>query len=263
MAIRPSTWMAAIVALVAAGSAYGQSAVRGVISTAGRPVASAQVRFDDGASNVAVTDSLGRFLVVAPSAGRHRLLVRALGFHPVARTMVLAPDDTLLLDVSLERNVQELAGVRVEENRPDPVLAPFEERRRAGFGRFFTRDMLAREEHSTLSNVLRRTAGIRLVRRPNDCGGGFAVGTGRTGLQGRPPSCLSGARFPDACYLNLFVDGLQYWVTGNPEPPNIDRFLVNGIEAIEVYRGPSETPIQYQRTGAACGVLLLWTRRSP
>ena len=45
------------------------------------------------------------------------------------------------------------------------------------------------------------------------------------------------------------------------EPPKIDDIAsIVSLEAIEIYRGPSETPIAYQNTGSACGVVLLWTR---
>jgi hypothetical protein len=66
---------------------------------------------------------------------------------------------------------------------------------------------------------------------------------------------------PPACYLTIYVDGLRLWTWGQPEIPDLDHLLnVIDIEGIEIYRGPSETPIAYQTTGSACGALLLWTR---
>jgi hypothetical protein len=67
--------------------------------------------------------------------------------------------------------------------------------------------------------------------------------------------------FPLACYLSIYVDGVRVWAPGQAEPPNVDQVAsIVSLEAIEIYRGPSETPIMYQNTGSACGTVLLWTR---
>ncbi len=248
---------------IAATPLAAQSAVRGVLTSGGTPVAGAQVFLDPGAPAPAVSDSAGRFLVSTLAGGRLRLLVRAIGFTPISRSLVLAADDTLVLNLTLERQVTSLSEVRVEEGRVDPVMTGFEERRRAGFGRFITREMLADQEHSTVTTVLRRVGGLRFIRRPPDCGGGFAASSGRAGAIERQSwmRCTNGVAMPVACYLNVFVDGLPHFVAPSAEPPNLDQFLVMAIEAMEVYRSNAETPIQFQRAGASCGVLLLWTRR--
>ena len=45
-------------------------------------------------------------------------------------------------------------------------------------------------------------------------------------------------------------------------PPDIMPIMARELEAVEVYRGPSETPVEYQGTGSGCGVMMLWTRVS-
>jgi len=122
--------------------------------------------------------------------------------------------------------------------------------------------MLAPREYTTLSNILALTAGLTLVRRPSECGGGFAVASGR-GIAGtwKPwMTCYVGMPFAAACYVAVYLDGIRIWAPGPKEPIDINRYRVNELEGIEVYRGPSETPTQYQMTGSACGVVLLWTR---
>jgi hypothetical protein len=139
-------------------------------------------------------------------------------------------------------------------------MQPFEDRRRAGIGKFFTSDLLRSQVHRPLSDVLSQTPGVRLVRRPTRCGAGFAVAT-RGATTPQPwMRCATGDRFPVACYVSVFLDGISLYTTGSIEPIDLNQFAVNGLEAIELYRGPSETPIQYQGTGSACGALLLWTR---
>jgi hypothetical protein len=38
------------------------------------------------------------------------------------------------------------------------------------------------------------------------------------------------------------------------------EYQLREFQAIEVYRGPSELPIEYQATGNACGAILFWSR---
>ena len=35
------------------------------------------------------------------------------------------------------------------------------------------------------------------------------------------------------------------------------------VEAIEVFRGPSEIPVEYNDNNSQCGVILVWTRKEP
>jgi hypothetical protein len=41
---------------------------------------------------------------------------------------------------------------------------------------------------------------------------------------------------------------------------NIDDVPLNNIGAVEVYRGPSEMPPEFNYPDAVCGVVLIWTR---
>lgn len=255
--------LAVVLVSMQAPVARAQSAVRGTVSSPRGPVAGAQVLLEPATQAAVVTDSGGRFLVSAGAGGRLRVHVRAIGYFPIARSILLATDDTIHLDLVLEPNVRELNAVVVEGERRDAVIEEFESRRRAGFGRFFTRELLAEHENSTLTNVLRRSAGIQYMKRPVDCGGGWAAAGGRSGAIERQPwmSCINGVPFPKACYLNLFLDGLPVWVNGSAEPPNLDAYNVASLEAIEVYRSAAEAPIQFQRSRTTCGAVVLWTRR--
>jgi hypothetical protein len=37
---------------------------------------------------------------------------------------------------------------------------------------------------------------------------------------------------------------------------------MQSLEAVEIYRGPSQVPPEYNLMNSACGVVLLWTRSS-
>jgi hypothetical protein len=205
------------------------------------------------------TDPKGTARFVPVPAGRFLLDVRALGYQTLAQEVEVADRDTITVEVSLTSVAQELAPLEVKTAEPwvHPMLAGFEERRKAGFGRFVTREILAQRENSALSDVLRMN-GVRLVALPQPCKG-FAAATARGLITIQTTTCM-GKPMPAACFMALFVDGILIYQGGEADPPNLDEFRVNGVEAVEVYRGPAELPTQYNTTGAACGAVLIWRR---
>jgi hypothetical protein len=241
--------------------AEAQTLIRGrILDTRGSPISHARVNTDLDSAVVRV-NAFGEFMIRATRAGLLSIQARAVGFYPDRRRLLISGQDTISVVFRLEPAAQALESLAVTAPAPVPArMQPFEERRRAGFGKFFTRELLRSQEHRPLGDVLSQTAGVRLVRRPTRCGGGFAVAV-RGGATSQPwMRCATGDRFPVACYVSVFLDGISLYTTGSIEPIDINQFAVNGLEAIELYRGPSETPIQYLGTGSACGALVLWTR---
>jgi len=220
-------------------------------------------------SRSTTTNARGGYTLVIDRAGTFSIEARALGRASSSRGLRLGNGDTLRLDFVLSEMPQELAPVVVttdEAPLPNGIMRGFEERRRLGFGRFITRDMLEAREHDTVSGILRGMAGVRMVRRPQGCGGGFSAATGRgiasvelSQAAGSVAMC-GGTVMAAACYMSIYVDGVRRWAPGSPDPPDFESMRNNQYEGVEVYRGASELPIQYQGTGAACGAILLWTR---
>lgn len=222
------------VGVVWPGVASTQTVVHGVVRGAGVPVRGAEVLLTPTGMRSFTTDS-GRFEFSSPISGRARIAVRLVGYAPISRTLLLGVDDTATLPLDLERLAQQLPAAHVETPAIDPIMEPFEARRREGFGRFVTRAQFANEEHSTVSNVLRRAGGLRLMRRPKNCGGGFAAATGRGTAGLTPPApltCILGGVYDMACYLSIWLDGTAFWRPGRPDPPDLDQFEVAGIEGI-------------------------------
>ena len=57
------------------------------------------------------------------------------------------------------------------------------------------------------------------------------------------------------CAMTLLVDGM---VT----PPDALRGMPKEhIEAVEVYNNGADVPLEYAGPGAACGAVLIWTKR--
>jgi hypothetical protein len=260
-------------ALLVAGARFARfdHVVRGTVKAEdGRPIEAAEVT-TDLPDERAVTGSDGAFLLSTKSPGLNVVLhAKAVGFSPGTQSVSFESADTAVISFSLKRVAQKLPSLEVTgtPSYTSAKMMAFEERRKAGIGRFITREMLAQRENSVLTDVLRMTPGLIFVRRPDKCGGGFAMASTRGGsvnrqdwmwCEGYPPP--SGIPFAVACYLAIYLDGVRIWAPGQKEPPNIDNVAsIVSLEAIEIYRGPSETPIMYQNTGSSCGTVLLWTR---
>ncbi len=123
-------------------------------------------------------------------------------------------------------------------------LAEFYRRRSSGFGSFLTREEFERYSPREVSDVIRRMPGFNIV--PGDLGTGGVV-------VGRRP-----AGFSLQCFPIVYVDGTY---VGNSREFDIDSYLdVQTIEAVESYSGGAQVPPEFNRSGAECGVLALWTR---
>ena len=251
--------------------AAAQSVLRGIVLTeGGDPIRDAQVAIGKLQLQTAV-GPVGDFSFTTIPSGKFSVLARAIGFEPMVRELRFSGRDTVLAEFRLKASGQRLDSLVVTgaEGSISPAMRAFEERRAVGLGRFLTSADLRRREHSAVSDLLRMTGGLRLIRRPLACGGGYALATGRGGesgwqrwmvCEGSPEPPPASRRFPRGCYLSVYLDGIRVWAPGNKEPPNLDDFQLASLQAIEMYRGPSELPTQYQATGSACGAILLWSR---
>jgi hypothetical protein len=63
--------------------------------------------------------------------------------------------------------------------------------------------------------------------------------------------------------MQIIVDGQPLYRAGLDKlPPNLNSDLyVSELEAIEVYSGAASTPAEFNSAGAACGTIVMWTRR--
>jgi hypothetical protein len=246
------------------GTSAGQAVIRGKVradsSRTAIPFASVDLR-PLGKSSQASISGLYSFLDVP--IGAYRLGARAVGYAPLEIELEIEPNDTLTLDLLLTRKVTQLAPLVVTA---EPIrfksakMAEFEERRKKGFGRFYDRVALAALEPRPLSDALRRTVGVRLLLNPFPCFGFVAITTRGTGL-GNQALRLCGHKIdPYYCLMTVVVDGVRVFQAGDPEPPDVSAIMARDLQAVEIYRGPSELPPEFNVTGSECGVLVLWTR---
>lgn len=184
----------------------------------------------------AVSDSLGAFHIAGIAAGEQRVDLRALGFQAMAMTVRVANDSMSVVNVAFRPIPLPTVDVASGMRRGDERMRGFHERRSAGFGRFVTREDIERREVTDTKELLRGLPGVRLV-----------------GDRVQMASSQSAPR----CMVQYFVDAVH--ITG-PPVDFLRQFRPRDIEGIEVYRGPAETPPQFSRGGAECGVIALWTR---
>ncbi|GBD32712.1 hypothetical protein HRbin33_01686 [bacterium HR33] len=192
-------------------------------------------------------DAGGGFRLRAPEPGRgYRVRVEIPGY----RLYISEPLD---LEAGEVREVAlelvpippvEMDTVIVAGQAVPRRLAEFYRRRAGGFGSFLTREEFERYSPREVSDVIRRMPGFGVV--PGD------LGTGGVVVARRP------AGFSLQCFPIVYVDGTY---VGNSREFDIDSYLdVQTIEAVESYSGGAQVPPEFNRSGAECGVIALWTR---
>ena len=215
-----------------------------------------------------ITDSAGYFRFDRVAPGMVSLFVRRLGFAPESASFEVQASDNLDLLIELQQSVQTLDTVTVAE-REIPLaerrLAGFYERKRLGFGHFFPPEELEKQQHRSLGDIITaRTPGSRLVRSLLGSAGWIAT-TRRPGeMFGRSSvDCADRNRGSDprACYPDVYLDGGVVYSFGRGNSLfDINSIATGAIAAVEFYVGPSQTPLQYNKTSAVCGVVLIWTK---
>jgi hypothetical protein len=67
------------------------------------------------------------------------------------------------------------------------------------------------------------------------------------------------------CYPLVYLDDAVLYRGAGPTDivPDVNRFDVASIEAIEFYASAAQTPLKYSVLNSPCGVLVFHTRRTP
>lgn len=216
--------------------AVGASIAGVVRDPAGAPIPFAYVSV---AELRGVADSSGRFMLAKLVPGATEVMVRRLGFTPKRITITLAEGRLDSMNVVLEVLPFELAGITTEAATMGR-MAEFERHRATGHGVYLDRMELEKRRTPRLTDVLRRIPGVRIV---SDRAGRAMVRMGRSSM-GRD------------CPPEFWIDGVRAQFLGADDVP------VGDIEALEVYRGPSGLPPEFNsRSGnAQCGAVIIWTR---
>lgn len=260
----------ASLALASPWSAHAQATLTGTArhdsSRAG--LAGVDVLLDGGTQRT-LTSSSGQYALTGLPPGTHTILFRSVGYRPLRIELQFRSGDTTRFDALLVRtNVQVLDSVAVTGRVTRGVgvgREAFEERRTRGFGRFVDTEELRRSENRRVSDMLRGMQGVRVVRFEECLGPNrtrcsppeerAASGRGATSMVGRS----------EYCWMSIMLDGSWLYQSGSSgKVPDLSRDVrVRDLDMIEVYRSSAEVPGEYSGASAACGVILMWSRRSP
>jgi hypothetical protein len=256
-ALRPAL-LASLVACAAQAQSRGALEGRVVDATTGAPIPAARLT-RAGAARTFPADSLGRVRVEGLAPGTHRFRAEALGYNAAETTVVVGEGTSASHTFSLTPNPVELPGVVGRATAVSAAVRDIEarrERHRAG-GRFITREQLNKREASTLATVLRsEVPGMRFVQ-------GRGSETYAASTRSLRPGALRTGSGNVPCFVQIFVDGTKVFGHGSspPPPPDLTMFFVQNLEGIEFYPNAASTPVELRNQSAACGTLVLWTRR--
>jgi hypothetical protein len=188
----------------------------------------------------AVTGDSGDFRIAGLPAGTNVFNVRRLGFEPASFTALLKPGKTHRATLQLSATAHELPAVAVADTATKSHwLDQFDRRKGTNPGAFFTRADIEKKGARMGTDVVRNVPGIRLV--PVRGGGSYKVTMNR-GAGGR------------VCIPQMFYHNTPY-------SGDLDDFIADDIEALEVYVGVSEIPPELDKGGKGiCGAIVVWTR---
>jgi hypothetical protein len=279
--------------LAFAGTAAGQAKLvlfKGtVLDSAKRPLSNAEVSIA-GMNLTRNTDDKGEFRFETVSAGIHQVTVRKIGYAQLDTSIAFPEDKDVVWHVTMREKIVTLDSV-ITRAPMDPLLEEFESNRKRGFGRFMTREDLAKVDGVSLPNVFRgKLTGADIMKTNSS----QAYITSKRGpISGCPPStgsynnraealaaqertdeCLRRERIyyvpargelgegvRRACFPQVYVDR-QLMNPGRPTPPfDVNSYATEMIEAVEWYESESQTPAKYSVNNARCGVLVLHIRK--
>jgi hypothetical protein len=239
------------------------------------PIPGAEVSLIELAKST-LADAHGAFRLEGIPPGDYQVRIRAIGYGAADTRLAFKDNETVQRRVVLGRAVT-LEAVNVEATRP--LLPSFEENRKLGLGHFLTRADLAARENMSLVSFLEQMPSLRVIH--GSTGRAWAVSTHSAGsiraiptdvpdsIQGAPAlTCYSQVYLNDALVFGGRIIEEHGRILAGPavhwEPLfDISTFSAAQVEAIEFYAGAAETPLKYQRNDPRCGVLVIWTRRSP
>ncbi|HEY4219309.1 MAG TPA: carboxypeptidase-like regulatory domain-containing protein [Gemmatimonadaceae bacterium] len=240
----------------------------------GSVVGQAQVQLP-ALNRSATTNWLGEFEFSDVPPGRYAVTVRAIGFEPLSDSLVVTPGGRVDADIILTAAPVNLAAqhttATVVEKRLPIGLQEMEDRRKTHLGGYFVTDsMLRANNEAQLTEFIGKIPHIS--QELSTSGPGTYLANGREqgngmGVAHAGVDTSSFKTFPHGmCYINVFVDGVPYFLgpaTERNPPPDFGSLWAHEYSGIEYYPSGATIPAQYNGTKSSCGVMLLWTRRTP
>lgn len=237
--------------------AAAQQVVGEVRDASGRAVGQAYIGLlDEEQELVAATLARddGSFVLTAPGPGWFYLTIRQIGYRTLFDGLYeLREGRRLEIEAVMHPMAVALdsleVSVRGEVSRLEMV--GFYERQDRGFGHFMVREEIMATGGRYLAHALQRLPRVTVLE-PRPSLGRF------DGLQNPELYIRSGGQRCDPAF---YLDGVRTATLGGPLRPD-DFVDIEHVEAVEVYTGMSQAPLQYSEPGA-CAVVLVWTHHTP
>lgn len=251
-----------------------------LLATSGAPLAAQviQGRVVDAASSQGVAEAVvtaigpnqrpvervrtgadGTFVIRLRAPGAYQLQGERVGYRPT-RSGALEVEVRQTVDVVINLSAEPLTieALRVTGRRQPPKSPALENhgfyrREAAGFGEFLRREDIERYPNQNIAQVLDRVPGTRLHV---DRRGRQQISFARAQTAGTISRAQRGDTGP--CLPKVYINGLR--LAYGPGMDINDVVNPEQVEAVELYRSPSETPQEFNDSDAACGVIAIWTR---
>lgn len=242
------------------GGSQGRVVGRIVDVETGRGVESATVTLEAGGVE-AVTSYDGRFSITGVPVGDRELRVEHVAYGEHTATVEVLEDRTADVEIRVAESAVEMDPIDVEVT----VEQRYRTLERRGFyermhwaeahgGEFLPPELIERRQAGKMSQLLTTIPRVETYRpcpmmscpvipRIRGCGQ-----PGEIGSRGQPA---------------IFVDGVRYRMNlGGSMGKGIDELSVGNVRAMEIYRGPSETPARFHDMEHHCAIVI-WTKAGP
>ena len=199
---------------------------------------------------------MGPFAFLSVPPGVLGLRVSRVGYGEAVGQIRVGAGETVTVEVKMGPKPIELEPIVVTASRKEialPAFRDFERRLESGFGQFVLEEEIVGRVPHRVTDLLQGTGvtvldnGRRIFMRRSSCA---------------PTVYIDGVR---VTYQSRST-GLDTRGSGADDPMLEAAEAVNmvhpsSVKAIEVYRGPGETPSEFLDSNSRCGVILVWTRR--
>jgi hypothetical protein len=217
----------------------GSAAVSGTVTLEdSRTNAGARVEVV-GTDIAATTNEKGDFSLRKLPSGSKILLIRHVGFAEEIVPVDLSSREEKRVTVNLSRFVGVMDPVLVKARRTVGLeKVGFNQRKKNGMGFYIGPERLVGAHPLVLSDILRLVPGLRVEYGEH----GDMVSTAR----GITNGCVQ-----------YYLDDSPYLESTHGD---VNRFVrASDVRAVEVYQGLG-TPAQFDRPGASCTTIVIWTR---
>jgi hypothetical protein len=241
-----------------------QGLLRGTVTdaTTGQPIPDVAVQLVDGVRRVGNTrtDSMGVFLFRTETSGDMVLSATRIGYRTARMGVSVEAQLRDAVDVKLQPDAVALDPINVgaESGVLEDRLKAYIRRRELGAGYFIPEQRLKNARGVPLSDMMRSVPGVAVTTRKTPFGP--LVYTNANGMQYQLSPLQGGNRQQAGpCPMQLYVDGRHF----STQDLGIDIIKPEDLVAVEIFRSVAEMPAEFGGIHVRCGVVSVWTRRTP